>query len=238
MATPARPSEEDIVKQYGGTLSPQGEEDLIRQYGGTVASSDVLDSPGAPYLYTTPEGTKVYGAKPYAEPQGSGLQRFGQGFWDYSAGGLIHLFRMMHNPSKTLARALADPNSEERRFITGIVQAHVDQAQKAKDAFDRGNYVEAFGHLLGTAPGIGPMAAHIGETLGGRQPTEDKYGNVVTPGAEQDIPQALGQAAGLAATMGATEFAPKVVPPAVEWAKARTGFRSTLNPVQQQAMNY
>jgi hypothetical protein len=59
------PTEEDIIKQYGGTLSPQSEEDLIKQYGGTVS---VLDDPRNIYLYTTPEGGAVYGRPPGIPP--------------------------------------------------------------------------------------------------------------------------------------------------------------------------
>jgi hypothetical protein len=227
-------SDEDLAKQYGGTVASAADEAaLAKQYGGTVASSDVLDSSGATYLYTTPEGTKVYGAEPYAQPQGTGLQRFGRGFWDYSLGGLGHLLTMIHNPLRLAARAMV-PGSEERKFLTGLVQAHVDQAQKAKDAFDQGSYVEAMGHMLGTLPMIGPAAANIGETLGGTQPAFDKYGNVIRPGAQPDIPQAAGRVAGLATMTGASE----VLPPAAEYAGQRIGFRSQLNPVQQEAMNY
>ena len=131
-------------------------------------------------------------------------------------------------------------------MIEGIVQGHVDQAQKAKAALDQKNYVEALGHTLAASlPLLGPAAAHIGETAGGSQPTMDKYGNIVTPGQAPDIPRAVGQATGLGVSMAVPEAIKAVrgtptAADATEGAPAGSGgiISSTLNPTQQAAVDY
>ena len=197
-------------------------------------SSGVLEDPSNVYLYTTPEGTPVYGRSPTVQPQGDAVQRFGKGAWDYSLGGFFQLLKAagsLASQGFTRPGLPPDPNSAAGQMLQGLIESHADQYQKAKDALSQGNYVEAFGHSLATAlPLIGPMSAHIGETFGGTEPVFDKYGNVVVPGQAPDIAQGLGQMFGL----GLSELTPRVAPKLVP----NLGFESKLPPVQQQAIDY
>ena len=137
------------------------------------------------------------------------LRHASQGFWDYTVGGAAHLLKGAVSLSSPVGAAAVnlmegkgpfDPDSAGVRMVKEVVQAHVDQAQKAKAALDKGDYSEAFGHTLATAlPFVGPAAAHIGETAGGSAPVFDKYGNTITPQQQPDIPRAVGQTAGLVA---------------------------------------
>ena len=160
------------------------------------------------------------GAPAYQQPEGSAASRFGSGFWDYSLGGLLNLVKGAGSLAAQVGGAasgappMLDPNSAGGKLIQGIVMGHVDQAQKAKDAWERGQYTEALGHTLATfLPLLGPAAAHIGETAGGSQPKFDAKGNVVESGQAPDIPQALGQAAGLGASYALPAAAEKIPRP-------------------------
>jgi hypothetical protein len=142
-----------------------------------------------------------------------------------------------------------------QKMAMDLLQSHYDQAKQALEAAKSGNYTEAFGHALAAVtPMVGPVAAHIATRFGGTPPTMDKYGNVVTQGELPDPMGAVGEAipqvaaAALPAAVkglrtapeaAATDVAP-VAADAVGAAPAPSGglFRSTLNPVQQAAVDY
>ena len=201
-------------------------------------SQATLEDPSNVYLYTTPEGTPVYGRSPTVQPQGDAVQRFGKGAWDYSLGGFLQLLKgvgSLASQGFTRPGLPPDPNSEAGQMLQQIIESHADQYAKAKDALSKGNYVEAFGHSLATAlPLLGPMSAHIGETFGGTEPVFDKYGNVVVQGQAPDIAQGLGQMFGL----GLSELAPRVAPRVAPKLVPNVGFVSDLPPVQQSAIDY
>lgn len=256
-ATPPVPSEDDIVKQYGGTVSPPTDEETnaVRSAGGTVnevtgqilndpdANASALQKlqnlPDARLLMQSPGGTPIYQySSDYAPPEGDAASRFGKGAWDYSVGGFLHLLKgvgSLLSQQWTKPGLPPDPNSAAGQMLGEMIQSHENQYQKAKQALQNGNYVEAFGHSLATAlPLIGPAAAHIGETWGGTDPVYDKYGNVVIPGQSPDLPQALGQLFG----MGLSSYAPRAVPPMMRWGGRNIGFESILPQVQQDALNF
>lgn len=87
-----------------------------------------------------------------------------------------------------------------KRVLPSVLQSHEEQIKKARDAYQKGSYTEAAGHLMGAAvPFVGPLAAHAGEEIGGTEPTYDKYGNIVTPEKPPNPAGGLGEAAGLLA---------------------------------------
>lgn len=117
-------------------------------------------------------------------------------------------------------------------LVKNLIDAHIDQAKKAKAAFDQGNYLEALGHVGGAAlPVVGPMAAHIGELAGGSEPQYDRYGNVVRSGQAPNPGGAAAELAGAAAPLVAGEVVPRVVkiPPVV---------KTSLNPVEGRAVQF
>src|SRR5271157_5795856 len=100
-----------------------------------------------------PSEVQAMPASAQTQPQGSALSRFANGAWDYSGGGVWNLVKgitsaMIQNAQ---GRTALDPESAGGKMIQGIVQGHIDQAQKAKAALDRGDYTEAFGHTLAAA---------------------------------------------------------------------------------------
>ena len=219
-------------------------------------SGDVLDQPvawrnGLPYTST----------EPWKQPEGSAAARGVGGLWDTTVGGFLGLTKSIAAIAAEGGRmatggGLMDPNSPGGRAISDLIQSHVDQAQKAQEAWKKGRYSEFFGHGLATVlPLIGPAAAHAGE-LGvpddEERPVFDKYGNVVKQGQAPDIARSSGEAIGLVGVplalrglqagnryvragsqaMGADEGLLPRLPlpqgPLVE---------STLNPVEQKAID-
>lgn len=176
------------------------------------------------------------------QPQGSAMGRAAQGAWEYTGGGIWDLVKGLTSLAIQGAKpGVIDPSSAGGKLIQGVVQGHIDQAAKAKDAMDRGNYVEAFGHTLAAAlPLLGPAAANIGQTAGGSAPQYDKYGNVLQPGQAPDIPRAIGQAAGLGVSLATPSLlkgkaaAPAAAADTASVSKLNPG----LNPVQQAAVDY
>ena len=52
------------------------------------------------------------------------------------------------------------PGSQEFEDVSNLVLSHYDQAQKAKEAWDKGQHSEAVGHTLAAVtPFVGPAAA-------------------------------------------------------------------------------
>lgn len=93
---------------------------------------------------------------------------------------------------KGVASAVAHPIDT----LGAIVQSHIDQATKAKKAYDEGRYTEAAGHLGAAAlPLVGPAAAGIGERISDTG----------------DIATGVGEGAGLIASLGVPKALPAVV---------------------------
>ena len=103
------------------------------------------------------------------------------------------------NPLPGLWSAIRHPLDMAR----GLYQASADQAAQVVPHLQRGDYSEAVGHALGTIPLIGPAAAAIGEKMGGKSPTFDKYGNVTEQGAAPDLAGGLGAATGMIGSIAA-----------------------------------
>ncbi len=148
--------------------------------------------------------------------------RFIGGLWDTTVGGLKDTALALADLTSQLGPGGRgfDPNSVGGKAAMGIVQGHIDQAKKAKDALDQGRYSEAIGHSLATIlPLVGPAAAHAGERIG-----------------EGDVAGGLGEATGLVgmsmAPAGARAVRSKL-PAAV---KISPAIKSKLNPVEQSAL--
>ena len=93
------------------------------------------------------------------KPEGSAAGRFGGGFWDTSLGPIVQqalsaVHPALHaggfGPLVDAALEASGTRNPTKEAITGMVQSHVAQAEKAKDALSRGDYPEAFGHALAT----------------------------------------------------------------------------------------
>ena len=139
------------------------------------------------------------------QPKGSALSRAAGGFWDTTVGGLLKSGKTLYDLSKGIANP-GDPDAIQA--ARDLWDSHVDQYNKAKDAWERGDNTEAFGHVVATVlPMVGPAAAHAGERLGGSPPKFDKYGNVLVPGQAPDVAGGLGEAGGLLTTAVAPEIA-------------------------------
>lgn len=219
-----------------------------------------LPPPPAGYTVTSggaglpppPAGYRVLNDQGQTAPEGSAIGRAAGGAWDYTGGGIWGLVKGLTSLAKTGFTGTVDPNSDGMKMIHGIVQGHIDQAAQAKEAWDRGDHVEAFGHTLAAAlPLLGPAAAHIADTAAGTAPVMDKYGNVIKPGQAPDIPQAIGQIIGLGGSMaaphvvsavrgaaGATVGADIASPSGVADAGGGGVVSSRLNPTQQAAVDY
>jgi len=172
-----------------------------------MATGIQVDPSQVQSINVDPSEVQAMPAAAQTAAQGSALSRFANGAWDYSGGGVWNLVKgitslMAQNAPGQPFRM--DPDSAGGKMIQGIVQGHIDQAQKAKAALDRGDYTEAFGHTLAAAlPLMGPGAAHIAETAAGTQPTFDRYGNIVQPGQAPDLARAAGQVTGLGLSFAA-----------------------------------
>lgn len=81
------------------------------------------------------------------------VKQFGSGAADTTVRPLWHL--------------LTATPEEQKQMAKEILDSHLDQYNKAKDAFNQGYYVEAAGHALATGlPVVGPAAAKAGEDIG------------------------------------------------------------------------
>jgi hypothetical protein len=92
-----------------------------------------------------------------------------------------------------------------------LVALQADQIAKVKESYAKGDYTEAFGHLLAALPVIGPAAAEAGEAIGGTPPEYDKFGNIVRPGIAPNFGAGLGKATGLLAQAAAPALVGKGV---------------------------
>jgi len=199
-----------------------------------AASQSVTPPPG--YTLDAPR-TQAPPMDAYRQPDGSAAARVAKGWWDYTGGGLWDMVKGLTSIAANSGRPMIDPNSAGGQMIQNIVQSHVDQAEQAKDALDRKDYVEAFGHTLAAAlPFIGPAAARIGDKFGGTEAKFDKYGNVIQQGVAPDIAGGIGNILGLATSMAVPEIAKKI--PISAPAVTRPIVKSTLNPVQQAAVDF
>lgn len=127
---------------------------LARQYGGTPAD----EAPAGDVDYdalAAQFGGQAADATPAAQPaQADAVSRFLS-----NAGEVL-------NPV-TAITGLASAVRHPIRTGQGIVQAHVAQAGKARQAFTEGRMSEAVGHAGATLlPILGPAAADIGEQIG------------------------------------------------------------------------
>ena len=156
-----------LAAKYGATATPlttaapatatADMQALAAKYGASVeaqpATGNVLDDPRNRYLYTTPSGIPVYNREPYTQPEGSALSRVGQGAWEYTGGGIWNLVKGLTSiAAHGTSPIMLDPESDGAKLISGIVQSHIDQAQQAKAALDRKDYVEALGLRRHTSP--------------------------------------------------------------------------------------
>jgi hypothetical protein len=124
------------------------------------------------------------------------------------------------NPFPFIASAVTDPVGTAKN----LYQASADQAKKAGESYQKGDYSEYFGHSLGTlAPGV----AAIGEQIGGSAPTFDKYGNVIQQGQQPDVAGGLARAAGTIGSIAAAPAASRAVGSALK-ATGRTLGKTAL----------
>jgi hypothetical protein len=204
-----------------------------------------LNNPANKYLYTTPEGTKVYAAAgdDMKQPEGSAIGRFagalGQGLLGVAQGAspLPDPQVVAQSFAKLLRGEQLGANDVPAiHTMLDMLKGHVNEAQEAAGAVKRNSYIEAFGHGLAAAtPLVGPAAAQAGERIGGTPPTYDKYGNLVQPGMAPDVAGGTGAGISVLAPMfagPAAELAGKIPLPNVP------KIPSTLNPVQQGAVDF
>jgi len=90
--------------------------------------------------------------------------RFLKGAGQAIASGVSGLAQTAAKPPSA-AELLTGPAGEAiNRFI---IQPGIQQAQQGQQAYNQGNYSEAAGHTLAAVtPGVGPIAAGIGQTIG------------------------------------------------------------------------
>lgn len=105
-----------------------------------------------------------------------------------------------------VAAAMSGPNPMDpgkvpfQEDVANLIGAQVDQGKKAKEAWGRGQHVEALGHGLAAAvPVVGPAAAQVGETIGGELEYDDK-GNAIGQKRAPQVARGLGQGLGLVAS--------------------------------------
>lgn len=130
---------------------------------------------------------------------------FVQGLVGDTAKGLYDIAkRVGRGPQSTSDKAAFTALGPLGPLLMDIGKSHVDQARKAKESFGKGDYVESAGHAgAALLPVVGPMAANVGETIGGDTESD----------REPEIARGLGQAAALIGGPKAVEFAGKTVVP-------------------------
>ena len=190
---------------------------------------------GGGALPPPPAGYKLDAAPSAYRQPGPALDELGGGAWDYTGGGIWSLVKGLTSLAASGGTSAIDPNSEGAKLIHSIVQGHIEQATHAKEALDRGQFVEGLGHSLAAAlPLLGPAMANIGETWGGSQPKFDRYGNVIQQGAAPNPFRAAGQVLGFGTTMA--------VPAVFKAVKGNLPsgpvVSSRLNPMQQAAVDF
>ncbi len=180
------------------------------------------------------------------QPEGSAASRVGSNFVANSP--LAMFSGKMARIAVDLGRHAFDTNAqytpETQEMLGGIVQSHIDQAQKAKAALAKGDKMEAFGHSLATLiPMLGPAAAAAGEKMGGEPGEFDRYGNVTKQGQSPDIAGGVGAGLGVLSNVVAPDVGRGVgkvvakLPEGVARAVVPK-ISSTLNPVEQGAVDY
>lgn len=152
-------------------------------------------------------------------PDGSALSRIGTALAGVPAGiakGIEGIF----NPATAAMNGM------------GMVDASLDQAKKARDAYQMGRYPEAFGHAVGTVPGIGTPLAQTGEQwasgdyAGGLTNTALAVGSAVGP----RLARTAGDAT-VAAAEGARAYAPAVKDLAVDVLPGGRGLKKFVRAV-------
>jgi len=134
------------------------------------------------------------------EPKGGATARGLSGLWSTTGAAAVDSAKALWDliqysaPGSGQKQDL-DPNT--KAIVSNAKAASKDQWRKAGEARDRGDYVEALGHLLGSVPIVGTAAAHAGERIGGSKPVFDKYGNVIQSGTTQDIAGGIGEGLGM-----------------------------------------
>lgn len=109
-----------------------------------------------------------------------------------------------------------------------IYNAQANELGQVPKLVREGRYSEAVGHgTAGLIPLVGPAAAKIGETIGGTEPTFDKYGTVIKPGQAPDPAGGIGAGAGLITSVLAA--------PRVTNAVGR-GFQGIARPIVKSAL--
>lgn len=159
------------------------------------------------------------------------LAEFGKGVYDSTVGGLVStakaLLPKFHTPeeeariSKEHADLLKQGNYSEAakgivkdalsrvpggNILTGIIHSSIDQAHKAKDAYDRGDVAGTLLHATSAIPGPGTLAAQGVDSALGQEAKYDKFGNVVQEAEASNPANAAGQAIGMAALTAAPQI--------------------------------
>lgn len=171
------------------------------KYQSTPAPSDTTSGPWAKYGSSPSTAPAAPAATPPASPDLSAPSpgsEIGGGFWDTVKSGAAGMAKALFNPMGA---------GED------MGQAMVEQAKKAKEAYQQGRYSEMAGHGLAAAlPGVGPFAASVGETLGGNPAMPPgKQTTLEGPPSPPRPYRALGMAAGGALLSRAGDAVPPVV---------------------------
>jgi hypothetical protein len=169
---------------------------------------------------------RVYFSKSPLQPQppgstGLGYQarQFAGGVWDTAKGVAEMAVEALPNvstgpkPGAGVGEIVRDAveSTPGGRLITGAVDNAVSRGKKAVDLARQKRYVEAAGQAGAAVPMIGQIAGPIADTAGGREPTFDKYGNILDPGAHPNPSRAAGQATAAALLPKAIEKAVPVL---------------------------
>lgn len=170
----------------------------------------------------------------FTQPEGTAEGRLARGVWDSTLGAIGGLAKtLMHLSSVQPGQV---PSLDAIEDVHRMIQGHIDQARKAKEAWQNGHQVEAAGHAAAAAmPLIGPAAAAVGEKFGGEAPQFDKYGNVVKSGRMPDVAGATGEGLGLVGSTVAPGAVKAVLPESVAVGPI---VKSTLNPVEESSVEF
>jgi len=231
--------------------------DALAKQNGAVSSTPAQPAGQIDYDALAKQHGAVSSELPVMQqPQGSGVGRFVQNFWDKGLGGVVDMGKAAIDLAVQGGRAASGqpvlPTGAGGEMANSIQAGHVEQAKKmgesvskAVEAVSKGrikealsHYTEGFGHGIAMVTPGGPVAASIAEKAGGEPGKMDKYGNVIESGKAPDLAGAAGGAAGLltgpAILRGAGKLAPKVGAAVGD----RLKFPSTLNPVEQEAVDF
>ena len=201
-------SDDDIVGAMAQHPAMGSKVQQAQQSG--IASHDIVEAMASGPGNMPPQGP----------PQGFGsyLKQVGSGALG-AVKGAADLIGSAYNPSQSM------------QVGQSIVQPMHEQAQKAKQSFNQGDYSEAFGHGLAAAlPGVGPAAANIGEKLGNQDYT-GAAADATVLGGTMALPHAGGAAAG--AIGDAFRLDPEVAAERA-WRPNPAGFPNFPNPPRKR----